>query len=86
MREAFAGYLQDNQSVKAIFVGTRRTDPHGGNLRTFEPTDGGWPAFMRLHPVIEWHYVEVWAVSLSLAPACIKNSRNLEDWSYQKKI
>lgn len=67
MREAFAGYLQDYQSVKAVFVGTRRTDPHGGKLRAFEPTDGGWPAFMRVHPVIEWHYAEVWAVSFTLS-------------------
>ncbi|KAL8840663.1 MAG: hypothetical protein Q9176_003776 [Flavoplaca citrina] len=63
MKEAFAQYLGRNPGVEAIFVGTRRTDPHGGMLsgEGFDMTDGGWPRFMRVHPVIEWHYVEVWA-------------------------
>ncbi|KAI4258705.1 MAG: hypothetical protein L6R35_007469, partial [Caloplaca aegaea] len=63
MKEAFADYLRKHKEVEAIFVGTRRTDPHGGKLsgEGFDITDGGWPRFMRVHPVIEWHYVEVWA-------------------------
>lgn len=67
MREAFADYLAHNDRVEAIFVGTRRTDPHGGRLGSFQRTDGGWPGFMRVHPVIEWRYGEVWAVSFSLS-------------------
>ncbi|KAL8931049.1 MAG: hypothetical protein Q9208_000151 [Pyrenodesmia sp. 3 TL-2023] len=64
MKEAFASYLAKHTEVEAIFVGTRRTDPHGGRLSAegFDVTDGGWPRFMRVHPVIEWHYAEVWAV------------------------
>lgn len=42
-------------------VGTRRTDPHGAKLLPFDTTDHGWPAFMRVHPVLEWRYAEVWA-------------------------
>ncbi|KAF2645559.1 adenine nucleotide alpha hydrolases-like protein [Massarina eburnea CBS 473.64] len=60
MKAAFADYLQDTPCVKAIFVGTRRTDPHGEHLKHFDPTDHGWPAFMRIHPVIDWHYVDIW--------------------------
>ncbi|KAF2273036.1 adenine nucleotide alpha hydrolases-like protein [Westerdykella ornata] len=60
MKAAFADYLHDVPTVRAIFVGTRRTDPHGENLRHFDPTDHGWPAFMRVHPVIDWHYVDIW--------------------------
>jgi FAD synthetase len=63
MKEAFRDYLKDKPSVKAVFVGTRRTDPHGENLTHFDPTDHGWPEFMRIHPVIDWHYAEIWAVS-----------------------
>lgn len=63
MREAFEDYLQDKSQVRAIFVGTRRTDPHGATLKYFDPTDGGWPTFTRIHPVIDWHYAEVWTVS-----------------------
>ncbi len=71
MREAFSDYLASNRNIRAIFVGTRRTDPHGGQLSALQPTDGGWPPFMRVHPVIEWHYAEVWAVS---EPACFNIS------------
>ena len=63
MKAAFADYLHDTPSVKAIFVGTRRTDPHGEFLKHFDPTDHGWPKFIRIHPVIDWHYVDIWTVS-----------------------
>ena len=65
MKQAFEDYLNDRKDVRAIFVGTRRTDPHGASLKYFDPTDRGWPSFMRIHPVIDWHYAEVWTVSLS---------------------
>lgn len=63
MRLAFSSYLSsaDGGPVGAIFVGTRRTDPHGAKLTPFDMTDHGWPSFMRVHPVLEWHYAEVWA-------------------------
>ena len=61
MKEAFSDYLQDHQRVKAIFVGTRRTDPHGANLKSFDPTDRGWPAFMRINPIFDWEYADVWS-------------------------
>ncbi|KAF3923994.1 hypothetical protein ABW21_db0203298 [Orbilia brochopaga] len=60
MKSAFRVYLAQNPAVRAVFVGTRRTDPHGGSLRHFDMTDGGWPVFMRCHPVIDWHYADVW--------------------------
>ncbi|EAL88952.1 FAD synthase [Aspergillus fumigatus Af293] len=61
LKSCFEHYLSLNPSIKAIFVGTRRTDPHGANLTHFDPTDSGWPDFMRIHPVIDWHYAEIWA-------------------------
>ncbi|MCJ1362593.1 replication factor A protein 2 [Acarospora aff. strigata] len=61
MKAAFAEYLEEKQDVKAIFVGTRRTDPHGEELTFFDATDRGWPRFMRVHPVIDWHYAEIWS-------------------------
>ncbi|OAL40430.1 hypothetical protein AYO20_00166 [Fonsecaea nubica] len=59
-RDAFALYLSSNPHIKAIFVGTRRTDPHGSHLTHFDPTDHNWPPFMRIHPVIDWHLSEIW--------------------------
>lgn len=64
MKEGFEAYLKnEGKDVKAIMVGTRRTDPHGAELQHFQMTDKGWPEFMRIHPVIDWHYVEIWTVS-----------------------
>ncbi|KAI9791543.1 MAG: 3'-phosphoadenosine 5'-phosphosulfate sulfotransferase [Candelina submexicana] len=60
MKVAFGDYIKEKPNVKAIFVGTRRTDPHGENLTFFDRTDHGWPDFMRIHPVIDWHYAEIW--------------------------
>ncbi|KAI2620586.1 putative FAD synthetase [Hypoxylon sp. NC1633] len=60
MKPALTAYLRDRPDVKAVFVGTRRTDPHGADLTFFDKTDAGWPSIMRIHPVIDWHYREVW--------------------------
>ncbi|KAI5844769.1 hypothetical protein BZA05DRAFT_409324 [Tricharina praecox] len=71
MKSAFATYLRENPRVKAVFVGTRRTDPHGEFLNHFDRTDHGWPDFMRVQPVIDWHYQEVWAFLRELeVPYC----------------
>ncbi|PNP39253.1 hypothetical protein TGAMA5MH_08671 [Trichoderma gamsii] len=60
MKTGLEVFKAQNPSVRAIFVGTRRTDPHGEKLKHFDPTDAGWPDFMRIHPVIDWHYSECW--------------------------
>lgn len=61
LKSSFEDYLNKNPKVKAIFVGTRRTDPHGANLKDFDRTDRGWPDFVRINPVLDWHYAEIWA-------------------------
>ena len=58
MKQGLEAFLQDRPSLEAIFVGTRRTDPHGELLTHFDMTDDGWPKFMRVHPVIDWKYGE----------------------------
>ncbi|CEH15066.1 3'-phosphoadenosine 5'-phosphosulfate sulfotransferase (PAPS reductase)/FAD synthetase and related enzymes [Ceraceosorus bombacis] len=50
----------NGHSVKAIFVGTRRTDPHGNTLTDRKPTDPGWPQVERVHPILDWKYADVW--------------------------
>lgn len=61
LRSCFEDYLNVNPRIKAIFVGTRRTDPHGAKLTHFDRTDRGWPDFVRINPMLDWHYAEIWA-------------------------
>ncbi|KAG9284634.1 hypothetical protein G9A89_004676 [Geosiphon pyriformis] len=71
MKQALATYLEKRPSVQAILVGTRRNDPHGEHLSDFVPTDRGWPSFMRIHPILDWHYTQIWDFLMSLkVPYC----------------
>lgn len=71
MKHGFQRYLEQHGNVKAIVVGTRRTDPYGSSLAPFQPTDSGWPSFMRVHPVLDWQYDEIWCfLRLANVPYC----------------
>ncbi|KAI0161854.1 adenine nucleotide alpha hydrolases-like protein [Hypoxylon sp. FL1284] len=71
MKAALTAYLRGRPDVRAVFVGTRRTDPHGADLSFFDETDPGWPRLVRVHPVIDWHYREVWGFIRALGiPYC----------------
>ncbi|CAG8594534.1 9555_t:CDS:2 [Ambispora leptoticha] len=60
MKQALATYLENRPSVKGILVGNRRNDPYSERLSEFAPTDPGWPNFMRIHPILDWHYNQIW--------------------------
>ncbi|SCV71110.1 BQ2448_2698 [Microbotryum intermedium] len=63
MKEALQIYLDQKKQevpIQAVLVGTRRHDPHGEHLTPFARTDGGWPDFMRVHPILDWSYTEIW--------------------------
>ena len=60
MKEGLGAFLKENPNIEAVFVGTRRTDPHGDKLKPFDPTDSGWPAMMRLHSILDWRLAEIW--------------------------
>ena len=34
-------------------------------------TDNGWPAFLRVHPLLEWQYADIWAyIDAHALPYC----------------
>ncbi|KAF9970251.1 3'-phosphoadenosine 5'-phosphosulfate sulfotransferase [Actinomortierella ambigua] len=72
MRTALEVYnTRMNGSIKAIMVGTRRDDPHGGPLKAFTPCDPSWPPFMRVHPILDWSYHDIWTFLRAIAvPYC----------------
>lgn len=58
-------------NIKAVIMGTRSTDPHGGNLCTFQSTDEGWPELMRINPILNFTYTNVWELLRRLSlPYC----------------
>lgn len=60
LKSGFAHYLELNPNIRSIIVGIRRIDPYGESLTFFEQTDHNWPSFLRIHPVLNWEYTEIW--------------------------
>ena len=48
------------RGVRAVLMGTRRTDPDGVEMEHFSPTSVNWPPLMRVCPVLDWAYADVW--------------------------
>ncbi|RXG69208.1 FAD synthase [Armadillidium vulgare] len=61
MKTALSSLLVNRPSIKAVIMGTRRVDPSGESLDVFSPTDGDWPPLMRVNPILEWKYDEIWS-------------------------
>jgi len=45
----------------AFVLGTRTGDPNCGDQRPFEPSSDWMPPFMRVNPILDWSYGDVWA-------------------------
>jgi len=46
--------------TQAILLGTRRGDPNARDQEFFCPSSDGWPPFMRVNPILDWSYHDVW--------------------------
>ena len=45
----------------AFVLGTRQGDPNCGDQKPFEPSSEWMPAFMRVNPILDWSYGDVWS-------------------------
>jgi len=64
---------EGGHNVKGIIMGTRHSDPHAvqQRLSVFTPSTPGWPAFMRINPIMEWDHSDVWSFLLNFSlPYC----------------
>ena len=51
--------LKDNHNIEAILTGFRRSDPYGPTEH-FQLTDNDWPQIVRVSPLLNWSYSEIW--------------------------
>lgn len=52
--------LVDNHGVKAVIMGVRVGDPFTEDAEHLTPSTAGWPAFLRVYPILLWDYGSVW--------------------------
>lgn len=60
LKDGFQTFLDQNPEIKTIVVGIRYADPYGSQLQYEQVTDHNWPKFLRIHPILHWHYVDIW--------------------------
>lgn len=57
--------LLNAKPIRAIFLGVRIGDPTAVGQEQFSPSSPGWPPFMRVNPILDWSYRDVWAFILT---------------------
>ncbi|KAE9590909.1 putative FAD synthetase [Lupinus albus] len=63
-KSGLEAFLKENP-IRAIFLGVRIGDPTAVGQEQFSPSSPGWPPFMRVNPILDWSYRDVWAFLLT---------------------
>jgi len=72
MKECLRSLKETNPNINGILMGTRRTDSeYLRKMNAFALTDQDWPEYMRVSPILEWTYSEIWfLIRLLKLPYC----------------
>jgi 3'-phosphoadenosine 5'-phosphosulfate sulfotransferase (PAPS reductase)/FAD synthetase len=57
---AFHAHEPLAEACNMLFCVTRRGDPNADGQEYFCPSSAGWPPFMRINPILDWSYADVW--------------------------
>lgn len=72
LKECLCDLKESNKEIDSILMGTRRTDSsYFKTMQEFAPTDKDWPEYVRVNPILDWSYSEIWYfIRLLKIPYC----------------